>query len=178
MVAVMVMVGGAAGQTAATGPAATQTGPADWKKEVAAKTVPNPEYEALIAKMPANLMPPAAPEADKGLARMKAVRAWDKDHADGKPIKVTVVVKNNTDAEFYLPGEKMRHVQMRAMSSNAFGGISPGGRAVVEGTIGNGSVLVSKGAWPDGEVIYQYGLVVMDPKVSPAPSTPPSPAAR
>jgi hypothetical protein len=175
---VLVLAGAAVtwGQTAATGAAATQVGPADWKKEIAEKTIANPDYEKLIAKMPANLLPPKGQEPDKGLARMKAARDWDKDNADGKPIKVTVVVKNGMDAEFYLPGEAMRRVQMRAMATNAFGGISPGGRAVVEGTIGKGSVLVSKNTWPDGEVVYEYNLVVVNPKVTAVASTQPAPA--
>lgn len=167
----MVLAGMAWGQATAPAtrkgetPEATARRLSDWKANITARTIPNPQFEAILSKVPATLLPPFDKEStDKAIARSKQRREWDKTNMDGKPIKVTAAVVRGTDAEFYIPGKTLQRVEVH-VSNGALGDYQAGQLVTIEGEIGKGMISIVIPT-PDDKRGYSHSLVIINPKVT------------
>lgn len=169
---VMIIFAGVVAAWGQTSAPTTQNTVSAWviqkKSESARRIADNPEFMAVIAKIPKELIPAkAAAQGDDTLSRDKKMRAWDATNIDNKLVKIRAFVEDGQNAEFYLPGNPLNQYEVHPKIDGGLSKFNPGDEVIIEGTTGKGgSLLVGVNPWPNGELYYNYHLLVLNAKVT------------
>lgn len=178
---VLVLAGMAWGQVAAppaTQPSLSREQLAKWasdrKATNAQRVADNPDYMAIIKKVPKNLIPTKADTGPELQARMKSLRAWGVANLDGKHVRIEAFVEDGRkNAEFYLSGDPLNQYEVHPMVQGDLSAFTPGDKIIIEGTTGKGgSLLISANDWKEGDLFRTYHLLVLNATVTKAPAAP------